>query len=159
MKTKAHIKLLTILTAILNPINQLYLQSLMAPYVNSTLHLLIMLLVSIVLVFILLYYFYKGCNWARILVITSAAFGLLNFFGAISTPILPWKTICFLNGALAVYLLVFLNTKAAREFFKPKIDIATQKQPKILLVLKIIIRLVIVTLIGIYLLCICLLFH
>lgn len=73
--------------------------------------------VPIVLVsFTVLWFFWQGRNWARRLVLATSVLALLNLLTLPKlAPLVAGIVVS--EGALAVWLLVWLNTRTARHFF------------------------------------------
>lgn len=65
-----------------------------------------------------LYYFYKGQNWARILLLISSVFGLLNWPALMVAETLAERVGYLMAGSVSIYLLVFLNRQEVRDYFK-----------------------------------------
>lgn len=81
------------------------------------------IVVSIVLIqLLILYFFYQGRNWARVLIIIGSILTLVfGIFPALNQPNIFFKLIYFLEWLFALYLVIFLNSKEAKEFFKPNL--------------------------------------
>ena len=79
----------------------------------------------VVISFVVLWYFWLGRNWARWLVLATSVLALANLtlLGSLE---LAEKVLIVAEAALAVWLLVWLNTRAVRAFFswKGKPDVA-----------------------------------
>jgi hypothetical protein len=68
--------------------------------------------------YVVIWFFWRGANWARILVLITSFLALWNLRGVLSA-ILIFKAIIVGEAALAVFLIVWLNTSAAKIYFKP----------------------------------------
>ncbi len=81
--------------------------------------------------FAVIYYFYKGRNWARILIIIGAILNLLFLLGTVVMYAgFIRKIIAILDGAFSVYLLLFLNKETTKAFFKNINNILPQRRSK-----------------------------
>jgi len=67
-----------------------------------------------------LYKFWMGKNWARILVIIASVIALLNLILFQSQPTIN-KTLFIVEAIIAIFLLYWLNTKNIKSFFKNKV--------------------------------------
>lgn len=67
--------------------------------------------------YIVLWFYWQGKNWARILVLVTSAIALINLFGLPALTMLQ-RAVVVIEAALAVFLFWWLNTKAVREYFK-----------------------------------------
>jgi len=79
----------------------------------------ILIIFFVVLGFVILYFFYRRKNWARILMLIGAVLHLTNFAFIFFQHGIFLNTILFLEGLLAVYLLIFLNRPSVKELFRP----------------------------------------
>lgn len=70
-----------------------------------------------VLSFAVLWFFWCGHNWARILVLLTSLVALINLFSLEENNTLQ-KVIIFTEAIFAVYLLWWLNTKSVANYFK-----------------------------------------
>lgn len=92
----------------------------------------------IILVFIIAYCFYKGRNWARVLIIIGSVFNLIFLLGAIVMYAgIIRKVIIISEGIFSVYLLLFLNKEATKAYFIRKDNASIATKPKFSLVKKI----------------------
>src|SRR5215471_4090666 len=77
--------------------------------------LILVMLVS----YLALWYFWKGRNWARWLVLVTSGVALLNLLG-LPTFTDFQKVVVVIEAALGGFLLYWLNTRAVREFFRSR---------------------------------------
>ena len=72
--------------------------------------------------FLVIWYFWLGRNWARWLVLVASVVALANlaFLGFLGSG---EKLIAVGEGALAIWLLVWLNTRSVRTFFSGRADL------------------------------------
>jgi hypothetical protein len=68
--------------------------------------------------FAVIYYFYRGRNWARLLVIGGSVLGVLSVPMVFSAPSLRFALAAAFDGALSVMLLGFLPRRDARDYFQ-----------------------------------------
>ena len=73
--------------------------------------------VIVALSFVVLWFFWNGHNWARVLVLLTSVLALANLFSLGSSSDIE-KAIILAEAALGVLLLYWLNTKAIRDYFK-----------------------------------------
>ena len=73
----------------------------------------------VVLSFAVLYHFWQGRNWARVLVILTSVLALFNLF-LLSSSSIPQQIVLVLEAILACYLFYWLNTVDAKSFFRGK---------------------------------------
>ena len=66
--------------------------------------------------FLVLWYFWRGRNWARWLVLVTSVVALVNL-AVLGSMDFTEKLLVVAEGALAVWLLVWLNTRSVRAFF------------------------------------------
>jgi hypothetical protein len=69
--------------------------------------------------YVVLWYFWKGRNWARWLVLLTSGVALLNLALLTMAPLVQ-SVIIVAEAAVAAFLLYWLNTPAVRAFFIPK---------------------------------------
>jgi hypothetical protein len=67
--------------------------------------------------YLVLWYYWRGRNWARILVLITSGVALLNLLAILSSSPLQ-KGVLVAEALLGVYLLIWLNKREVREFFK-----------------------------------------
>ncbi len=69
--------------------------------------------------FAVIWYLWKGRNWARILVLVTSVVALLNLFSILESN--TYKQIVIVGeAAFAIFLLIWLNTNPVKKFFKEK---------------------------------------
>lgn len=73
--------------------------------------------VLITLYYVILWYFWNGYNWARIVVLVFSVLILGNVFYFAENTLLQ-NVISTADMILSVYLLYWLNTRPIREYFK-----------------------------------------
>lgn len=95
-------------------------------YRENVLPQLVLYFPIVFLVFLLLYFFDKGRNWARILVLIGAVLNLVFFIPSLFQGAFQ-ALLALLEAPLSVYLLFFLNQNAAKAFFQPGPDIPPKK--------------------------------
>ena len=72
--------------------------------------------------YLLLWYYWQGNNWARILVIIVSLLSLVNLYGIRKYSFLQ-ASVLVAEAALGLFLLWWLNTESARTYFgRPKRD-------------------------------------
>jgi hypothetical protein len=73
--------------------------------------------VTILIGYVVIWFYWRGKNWARILVLLTS---LLCFYNLHSWTRdgLPARIMISAEALLAVFLLYWLNTRAVREFFR-----------------------------------------
>ena len=73
--------------------------------------------VTILIGYVVIWFYWRGKNWARILVLLTS---LLCFYNLHSwtRDALPARIMISAEALLAVFLVYWLNTRAAREFFR-----------------------------------------
>ena len=66
--------------------------------------------------YVVLWYYWRGKNWARILVIVASVVALVNLF---FLPMFSFaqRIVIIAEACLAVFLLWWLNTRAVRAYF------------------------------------------
>ena len=76
----------------------------------------IALSIVIIATFFILWFYWKGKNWARTLVLIGAVIALLNLFGL---PIANFQTkiLIIIEAAFALFILWWLNTANVRAYF------------------------------------------
>lgn len=105
----------TLAMCILNPTGFAFLEgSGVAPVILVPVFGFIMLLGYVVL-----WYFWKGRNWARWLVLVTSGVALLNL-PLLATASLIQNVVIVAEAAMGVFLLYWLNTRAVRGFFTSK---------------------------------------
>jgi len=72
-----------------------------------------------ILSYVVLWYFWRGRNWARWLVLVTSGVALLNLLG-LATASAIQKVVIVIEAATGGFLLYWLNTRAVRGFFAPK---------------------------------------
>jgi hypothetical protein len=75
------------------------------------------LLVLNILVFVCIFYYVKGRNWARIAVLVASVLSILELL-RLNHEDTPGRIITAAWGLLGVFFLYWLNTRSVREFFK-----------------------------------------
>ncbi len=78
--------------------------------------LLVVSSVILLLSFVVIWFYWKGRNWARWLVLLTCLLALLNLTSLPSFPVLA-QTVIVGEAALGAFLLVWLNTPAVRSYF------------------------------------------
>lgn len=82
----------------------------------------------IVITFLVIYFFYRGKDWARILIIIGSIFNLVFLLGAIVMYAGFFRrTVTVLDGVFSIYLLLFLNKETTKSFFKNTGDTSSPK--------------------------------
>lgn len=99
----------TICMALCNPLGYAFVDSSLPQILVATL----IVLVS----YAFIWFYWKGRNWARILVLATSVISFLNLFGMAGASQLQ-QTIIVVEAGLGVFLLVWLNQKAVRDYFK-----------------------------------------
>jgi Tol biopolymer transport system component len=69
--------------------------------------------------FVVIFFFYRGKNWARLLVLIGAVIGLMGFALVFFGKDTPGRVLYAYDGALSLLLLWQLNRAELREYFKP----------------------------------------
>jgi len=123
MKMKAKIKLLTLLMGISNLLTFASID-----YKQPIGGQLLIFIPIVFAMFVILYFFYKGKNWARILVIIGSVLTLLLFLTIFNSKNIIETFDYIYSGILSLYLLIFLNTVAAKEYFKKPVSDSGQKK-------------------------------
>jgi len=77
--------------------------------------------VIIGLSYVVLWRYWKGKNWARIVVLIGSVIVLLNLLAFPSASTLQ-RGALVLRGLLAGFLLIWLNRRPAREFFRHRAE-------------------------------------
>lgn len=67
--------------------------------------------------YIVIGYYWKGSNWARVLVMVTSIVALLNLFAFEGASMLA-QCVIVAEAALGLFLLVWLNTRRVRDFFQ-----------------------------------------
>jgi len=137
MNAKSRIKIITILLCIFNISALAFID-----YSKNIRSQLVLYLLFVILGFIIFFYFYKGKNWARIVIIIGAVLNLLSFLGSlfIFRGILRlFILIC--ETAFSLYLIIILNKETMKTYFvkgdasSPKIRSKSSLIKKITLVI------------------------
>jgi hypothetical protein len=83
--------------------------------------------------YIVLWYYWQGKNWARILVLLTSGLAIVN----VSTILLPYRSAVSYNSlvvveaALGAFLLYWLNTKDVRNWFtRRRTDASSEQRPQ-----------------------------
>ncbi|MEY4667698.1 MAG: hypothetical protein RL518_397 [Pseudomonadota bacterium] len=103
---------ITILMAIFNVCGVVFLDQNSANFAMESV--VVGLLVSVT--FVILYFFWLGRNWARILVLLTSVLALLNLI-VIANSTLSQQIVIALEALLAIYLIYWLNTPRIKDFF------------------------------------------
>jgi hypothetical protein len=69
--------------------------------------------------FVVIWFFWKGRNWARWLVLATSLLALLNLLWFWPAGLLA-RCLLISEGLIGAWLLLWLNTAAARRFFIPE---------------------------------------
>jgi hypothetical protein len=73
--------------------------------------------VVIAVTYLALWYFWKGKNWARILVLLTGVVAVLNLFALPSTSV--WAgTLIVIEAIFGIFMLWLLNTQGVKAYFK-----------------------------------------
>ncbi len=114
MKPK-NLKLITILLCLFNSygIIGLFFLNIASEYFK---YVVIAAVIVVLVSFIVIGFFWKGKNWARILVIVASVLAIFNMYNFHLLHILS-KFVIGGEFVFACYLLYWLNTKAVKEFF------------------------------------------
>jgi hypothetical protein len=72
--------------------------------------------VTILVGYLVLWYFWKGRNWARWLVLVTSAVAVLNLAALPFVPVIQ-KLVIVVEAPLGGFLLYWLNTRTVRAFF------------------------------------------
>jgi hypothetical protein len=116
MKPKGLIET-TIIMCIFNVCGFVYLDSSMG-------HLAIQIIIGLLIVgisYIILWYYWRGKNWARILVIITSIIALLNLFDLANQNVIQ-QILTLSEAVLACYLLYWLNTRKVKLYFSYQTD-------------------------------------
>lgn len=87
---------------------------------------LLILLPIVFISWIVIYHFYYGRNWARILVLIGSIFSLSNFLFVLAAQNAMQFIFSMFDGFLAIYLLSFVTQPETKTWFKVK----SAEQPK-----------------------------
>jgi dipeptidyl aminopeptidase/acylaminoacyl peptidase len=87
--------------------------------------------------FLVVFFFYKGRNWARMLVFIGAVLGVFGFLLFFLQDDFIMRVVFLFDGILAVNLLWFLNLKSTKEYFQKGPNRAASRKRTIPLALKI----------------------
>jgi len=113
---------LTILMVVLNPTNYLFISDDLE-YRNLE---LIVATIIIIFGYWVLYKWWQGKNWARILVLITSVVAILNLSG-VQNEILIQQILIIIQAVLGIFLLYWLNTKSVQEYFRIKKHTAANK--------------------------------
>ncbi|MCW5870157.1 MAG: hypothetical protein KIS61_23070 [Candidatus Eremiobacteraeota bacterium] len=104
--------LTTILMAICNPLGFLFLD----PSAGQLEAQLVFAALIVAVSYLVLWFYWKGKNWARILVLITSGIALLNLW---DLPSMKWyaQVVVALEAALGACLLVWLNQPQVRAYF------------------------------------------
>jgi hypothetical protein len=69
--------------------------------------------------YLILWYYWKGKNWARILVLMTGLMAVLNLFSLSSLSTFA-GTLVIIEAIFAVFMLWWLNTQSVKAYFKSK---------------------------------------
>jgi hypothetical protein len=113
MDVRSRLKIIVILMSISNLLTFAFLN-----YNQPLVSQLVIYVPIVLFVFFVLYHLMQGRSWARMLVLIGAVLGLLNFFllGVWESAVL--KAILVLDGVFSLYVLVALNKRDVKEYFK-----------------------------------------
>ncbi len=75
--------------------------------------------------FLVLWFFWRGRNWARILVLITSVLGVLGLLTLLEETLLQ-RVVTMIDAVLSVFLLYWLNTRPVKEYFKPVQAVALQ---------------------------------
>lgn len=103
----------TILMAVCNPLGLVFLEPSRGALAVQVFVATLVVAVS----YLVLWYYWGGKNWARILVLITSVIALLNLFAFPSASALQ-RIVLILEAILAGFLLIWLNRSPAREFFR-----------------------------------------
>jgi hypothetical protein len=103
----------TILMAVCNPLGFVFLD----PSRGAVAIQVFVAALVVAISYLVLWYYWKGRNWARILVLITSVIALLNLFDFSSASTIQ-GIVLILEALLAGFLLVWLNQRPAREFFR-----------------------------------------
>jgi hypothetical protein len=103
----------TILLAVCNLLGYAFIEPSRGVFVLQVL--VVTLVVAIA--YLVLWHYWKGRNWARILVLITSGVALLNLRAFSSASPLQ-RGVLIAEALLGAYLLVWLNSRQVREFFK-----------------------------------------
>jgi hypothetical protein len=73
--------------------------------------------VTILIGYVVIWFYWRGKNWARILVLLTSLLCFYNLH-TWTRDALPARIMISAEALLAVFLLYWLNTRAVREFFR-----------------------------------------
>lgn len=123
MDMQPRIKTLSLLMCLFNMASFLFID-----YTKEIMPQMFFYVPIILITFLIIYFFYKGRNWARILIIIGSIFNLVFLLGAIVMYAGFFRrTLTVLDGAFSVYLLLFLNKETTKAFFKNVVDVSSPK--------------------------------
>jgi len=66
-----------------------------------------------------LFFYWRGRNWARILVLLTSLLSIFNLFLLSRPHAFPRQAVIVGEAVLGVFLIYWLNTREAKEFFTP----------------------------------------
>lgn len=73
--------------------------------------------VIIAVTYLVLWYFWKGKNWARVLVLLAGVVAVLNLFALSSSSV--WAdALIVIEAIFGIFMLWWLNTKSVKTYFK-----------------------------------------
>ena len=72
--------------------------------------------IIIILSFVVIWYYWKGKNWARILVLIVSVLAILNLFSTAYFNLIQ-KIVVICEAIFACFLLYWLNTKQVKIYF------------------------------------------
>ncbi|MGZ4999951.1 MAG: hypothetical protein ACXV7F_06590 [Methylomonas sp.] len=73
--------------------------------------------VIIAVTYLVLWYYWKGKNWARLLVLLTAIVAILNLFALSSSTLLSGALI-IIEAIFGIFMLWWLNTQSVKAYFK-----------------------------------------
>ena len=106
---------ITLAMCMLNPAGFMFIDGLRVP---PALGVPVVIVVTL-LTYVVLWYFWKGRNWARWLVLVTSGLALLNL-SLLATASVAQTVVIVVEAALGAFLVVWLNTTNVRSFFTPK---------------------------------------
>ena len=123
MDMQSRIKTLSLLMCLFNMVSILFID-----FTKEIMPQMLFYVPIILSVFLIIYFFYRRKNWARILIIIGSIFNLVFLLGVIVMYAGFFRrTITVLDGVFSVYLLLFLNKETTKAFFKNAIDMSLPK--------------------------------
>lgn len=115
MRPKA-VTLTTSMMAVLNILGYALLWDLRSPR-SVIVNIAVLFTVLIAINYVVLWFYWRGQNWARILVMLTSILCLYNLRG-LSNANLIVKAMLIGEAAVGVFLLYWLNTTSAKMYFK-----------------------------------------